>query len=108
MSYLGFSRLRINDEGTHRMATGEGNVGRHVDEDLPSTFEEALSCADAIGVITWLKPVKESRVDVFWKKFSFSPNIRASFPSSGPYFVDFMDEDQGEISTGQKFILVKD
>ena len=50
MSYpSGFSRLPIGDGDTQRMARGEGNVGRHVDEDLPSTFEEAFLLADAIG-----------------------------------------------------------
>ena len=53
MSYPGgFSRLHISDEGTHKMATRDGNVGRHVDKDLPSTSEEALSCVDATRVIT--------------------------------------------------------
>ena len=46
-----------------------------MNKDLPSTSKEALSRADVIGVIKWLKPVGESRVDAFWKKFSFPPNV---------------------------------
>ena len=53
MSYPGgFSKLRIGDGGTQRMARGEGNVRHRADEDLPSTSKEALSCANATGVIT--------------------------------------------------------
>ena len=89
MSYpSGFSRLRIGDGDTQRMARGEGNVGRHVDEDLPSTFEEAFLLVDAIGVITWLRLVGEFRVDGFWKKFSFPLNVWVSFPSLRPHYVD--------------------
>ena len=67
MSYPGgFSRLRIVDEGTKRMAKGENNVESHVDEDFPSTsIEEVLSRADATGVITWLTPVEESGAYAF-------------------------------------------
>ena len=57
------------------MARGEGNVGCHVDEDLPYTSKEALLHANAIGVITWLRPVEEFRENDFWKKFSFPPNV---------------------------------
>ena len=46
-----------------------------MNKDLPSTSKEALSRADVIRVITCLKPVVESRVDAFWKKFSFPPNV---------------------------------
>ena len=100
MSYpSGFSRLHIGDEDTQRKAKGKGNVGRRVDEDLPSTFEEALLRADAIGVITWFRPVEESRVDAFWKKFFFLPNIWVSFPSSGPYYVGYMEEDRGGMNS---------
>ena len=100
MSYPGgFSRLRLGDGGTLRMATGEGNVGRPKDEDLPSTSEEALSRADATGVIMWLKPVGESRADAFWKKFSFPPNVRVSFPSLGPHYVDCTDGDRGGMNS---------
>ena len=37
------------------------------------TFGEVLSCADANGVLTWLKLVGEPRADSFWKRFSFIP-----------------------------------
>ena len=57
------------------MARGEGNVGRYVNKDLPSTSEEALSRANATRVITWLKLVGESKVNAFWKKFYFLPNV---------------------------------
>ena len=100
MSYLGrFSSLRIGDEGTQKMDKGEGNVGRHVEEDLPSTSKEDLSRADATRVITWLRPIGESRVDAFWKKFSFPPNVQVSFPSSRPHYVDCMDEDWGGMNS---------
>ena len=55
---------------------------------------------DTNEVIMWLKPVGEARVDVFWRKFSFPPNIWVSFPSLGPHFVDRMNEDCG----GMNFI----
>ena len=52
-----------------------------MDEDLPSSsLEDVPSCVDAIGVITWLRPVREPQVDAFWKKFSFPPK-------SGFYFL---------------------
>ena len=77
------------------MARGECNVGHRVDEDLPSTSEEALSRVDITEVITWLRLVGESRASAFWKKFSFPPNVRVSFPSSGTRFVDCKDKDRG-------------
>ena len=39
----------------------------------PPVSEEVLSRANSNGVITWLKPIKEPRVDVFWRKYSFPP-----------------------------------
>ena len=66
------------------MAKGKDNVGRRVDEDLTSTsFEEVLSCEDATRVITWLRPVGDSRADSFRKKVSFPPNVRVSFLHRG-------------------------
>ena len=57
------------------MTRGEDNVGSHMDEGSSSTsYEDVSLCVDAIGVITCLRPVGESRVDAFWKKFSFPPN----------------------------------
>ena len=102
MSYPGgFSRLRISDRVTQRMARGEDNVGSHVDEGLSSTsYRDALSSVDATGVITWLRLVGESRVDTFWKKIFFPPNVRVSFPSLGPRFVNCIKENRG----GMNFI----
>ena len=70
MSYLcGFSRLRIGDEDTQRMARGEDNVGGHVDEGMSSTSSEDIhSRVDATRVITWLKLVRKSWTYAFWKK----------------------------------------
>ena len=100
MSYPGgFSKLYISDEGTQRMATGEGNVGHPANEDLHSKSEAALSRVDAARVITWLRPIREFRVDAFWKKFSFPPNIRVSFPSSGSHYVDCTDGDRGGMNS---------
>ena len=97
MSYPGgFSKHRIGDRGTQRMASGEDNVGSRVDEEPPSTLSrEVLSCADAIEVITWLRPVGESKADAFWKKFSFPPYVRVSFSSSRPQFAAYTDGDRG-------------
>ena len=36
-----------------------------MDEDLPSMSEEAPSCAEATGVITWLRPVGEFKEYAF-------------------------------------------
>ena len=48
------------------MASGGDNVGSCVDEEPPSTLSrEVLSHANATGVITWLRPVKEFRADAF-------------------------------------------
>ena len=63
MSYLGgFSRLCFGDEDSQEMAKGEDSVGSREGEGPPSTsFEDVPSRVDAIGVITWLKPVGEPR-----------------------------------------------
>ena len=86
MSYLGgFSRHRIDDGGTQRISSEGDNVGIRVDEELPSTlYGEVLLRGDAIVVITWLRPVGESRADALWKKFSFPSYVYVSFSSSGP------------------------
>ena len=57
----GFSKLRIGDGGTHRMARGEGDLGSNADEDLPSSS----SRVKAAEVIMWLKLIGEPRVDSF-------------------------------------------
>ena len=55
MSYpSGFSRLRIRDRSTQRMAVGEGDLGSNMnDEGKPSSSARV----DAIGVIMWLRLV---------------------------------------------------
>ena len=86
MSYLGgFSRHLIDDGGTQRISSEGDNVGIHMDEELPSTlYGEVLLCGDAIVVITWLRPVGESRADALRKKFSFPSYVYVSFSSLGP------------------------
>ena len=67
MSELGgSSKSRASVEGTQRMAGGEVNSGCYADEEISSSyFEDIPSRSDAIGVITWLKPIEEDRVDSF-------------------------------------------
>ena len=78
------------------MANRGNYVGSRLDKELPSTLSgEVLSSTNATGVITWLKPIGESRADAFWKKFSFPPYVRVSFSSSRPQFVACKDEDRG-------------
>ena len=61
------------------MASGGDNIGSHMDEEPSSTlFREVLLHADATRVIAWLKPIRESRADAFWKKFSFPPYVWVS------------------------------
>ena len=73
MSYpAGFSKLRIDDGGTRRMARGEDNIGSRVDEGSSSTSSKDVpSRVDATKVITWLKSVGKSQANAFWKKFPF-------------------------------------
>ena len=48
------------------MARGEHNIGSYVDENLPSSsFEDVPSHVDVVEVITWLRPVRESRAYAF-------------------------------------------
>ena len=92
-----FSRLRIGDGGTQTMARGEDNVGSRVDEGLSLTSYENLSShVDTAGVITWFRPVEESKADKIWKKFSFLPNVWVSFSLSGPRFAACTEEKRGE------------
>ena len=66
------------------MAIREDNVGSQVEEGPSSTsFEDPFPCVDATRVITWLRPIGKSRVNAFWKKFSFPLNVQVSFPFSG-------------------------
>ena len=92
----GFFWLRIGDGGTQRIAGGEDNLKVYVDEGLPSSSLEGVpSRVDATRVITWLSLVWESWADAFWKKFSFPPNIRVLFSSSGHRFMARTEEDRG-------------
>ena len=54
-----------------------------------------FSHADANRVITWLRPVGESRANAFWKIFSFPPHVWVSFSTSGPQFVACTNGDLG-------------
>ena len=77
MGFLGF----VSMMEAQMMAKGEDNVESCVDESSSSILsEDALSRADVNEVITWLKPVGEARVDVFWRKFSFPPIYGFLFP----------------------------
>ena len=62
MSYPGgFSKLRIGDEGTQRMARGEYSIGSRMDEGPFSTSSEDVpSRVEVSRDITWLRPVGES------------------------------------------------
>ena len=56
------------------MAHGKHHMGGRVGEESPLSsplFEEVLSHVNANGVLTWLKPVGDPRVDAFWRKYSF-------------------------------------
>ena len=52
------------------------------------------SRVDTARVITWLRSIGEPRAYIFWKKFSFSPNVRVLFSSSGHRFAACTEEDQ--------------
>ena len=72
------------------MVRGEGHPRSNANEDLPSSS----SCVNIFGIITWLKPIGEPQANALWKKFSFPPNVRVLFSSSGPRFVACTKEDQ--------------
>ena len=69
MSESGGSAMsRVSDEGTQRTAGGGGEVDLGCsgdDETFSSCFEDVPSRVDGNGVITWLRPVGEARVDAF-------------------------------------------
>ena len=77
------------------MASREDNVGSCADEESSSSlfvaFGEVLSHTDANGVISWFRPIEESREDALWKRFSFLLYVRVSFLSFGPQFVAHKD-----------------
>ena len=79
------------------MAYRGDNVGSCGDEESSSSssgsFGDVLSRTDANGVLTWLRPIGESRADAFWKRFSFPPHVRVSFSTLGPQFVACTDGD---------------
>ena len=70
------------------MACIGDNVGSFRDEESSSSsygvFGEVLSRADANKVLTWLRPTRKPQADAFWKRFSFPPQVRVYFSSSGP------------------------
>ena len=69
------------------MVGGEDNPGSYADKEISSSsFEDVPSRVDAAGVITCLRPIKESQADIFWKKYSFPPTVRVSLSSSGASF----------------------
>ena len=48
------------------MVIGEDNIGSHADKGPSSTSSEDVpSRVDAVGVITWLRPIVESRAYAF-------------------------------------------
>ena len=58
------------------MARGEYSVESLEGEGPPSiSFEDIPLRVDSIGVITWLKPVREPRANAFWKNFYFPLNV---------------------------------
>ena len=66
------------------MAREEDNVESCVDKSSSSTSSEDVpSHVDANGVITCLRPIREARAYVFWRKFSFPPLFRFLFPPRG-------------------------
>ena len=79
-----------------RMARGEDIVESSGGEISFSTpFEDVPSRVNANGVIMWLRPIGEARTYAFWRKFSFPPNVRVSFPSTGPHFMDCTNKVRG-------------
>ena len=77
-------------------------MGSCVDEESSSSTYgasgEVLSCAEANGVITWVRLIRESWVNALWKRFSFLPHVQVSFSTLGPQFVACTDGDQGVIN----------
>ena len=58
-------------------------VGSSMDEESSSSTSgvsgEVLLSSHANEVITWIRPVKESRADALWKRFSFPSYVRPGF-----------------------------
>ena len=57
----GSFRFRVGDDGTYR-TTGEAvDPGSYADEEISSSyFKDVPSRVDIVGVIMWLKPIKEA------------------------------------------------
>ena len=85
------------------MVIREDNVGSCVKKKLSSfsygAFEEVISHVDANRVITWIRPIKESWADAFWKRFSFPSYVCVSLSSLRPQFVAYMDRDRGVMNS---------
>ena len=80
------------------MAHGKHHTCDRVGEESPPSSPlsgEVTSRVDANGVLTRLKPVGDPNADAFWRKYSFPPQVRVSFPSSGPQFTACTDMDRG-------------
>ena len=68
------------------MAYGNPLTNDDTDEEHPSSLPvpgEVLFCANANGVITYLKLVGEPRTEALWRKYSFPPQVRVAFPFFG-------------------------
>ena len=80
------------------MATGRDNLTSSRDEASSTSSSrlsrDILSRVDAYGTLTRLKLVEQARADAFWKRFSFPPQIRVSFSTSGLQFVACTDKDR--------------
>ena len=66
----------------HGKSSSDGYAGKEPTPSSPASGE-VLSRVDPDGIITWLKPIGEPRVDAFWRKYAFLPQVRVAFPSSG-------------------------
>ena len=70
------------------MACRGDNARSFRDEELFASSSgvsgKVLSCTNANGVLTRLRPIRESRADAFWKRFTFPPKSGCPFPPLGP------------------------
>ena len=97
----GSALSRISGDGVQRPVKGDRGVnpGRPCDQARQdSSFSGSKNTharVNADGVITWLKPVGETQVNVFWNKYSFPLNVRVSFLLSEPQYESCREEDRG-------------
>ena len=97
----GFALSRISGDGIQRPVKGDRGVnpGRPCDQARQdSSFSGSKNNharVNADEVITWLKPVGETQVNVFWNKYSFPLNVRVSFLLSEPQSESYTKEDRG-------------